>query len=217
MLNLLKNVPQASEYLTLYSCSGRPPIAEKQPELLEAIVSIALHGSAAEGKRDESIRSVKTLSDLQEALQLQGYQISRSASYVRLLTYRSNTQEVPVKLLRAKNDKHMKHQDGEFCTTTIHMLEEMSSLLGPNEVTFLSQDDKARVAIGVIAANKQAPLLIHMQYRVTLPDHDWVVANRHKLISRTETVSVKQLVMVVQHMWLFDRENTLHQQLIHMA
>lgn len=58
----------------------------------------------------------------------------------------------------------------------------MSSLLGPDEVAFLSQDDKARVAIGITAANKQAPLLMHLEYRVTLPDHDWVVANRHKLI-----------------------------------
>ncbi|XP_041786821.1 uncharacterized protein LOC121602122 [Anopheles merus] len=190
MQTLLKNVPQASEYLTMHACSGRPPIEENQPELLAAIVSIALHGSAAEDKRhDESIRSVKTLSELQEALQLQGYQISRSATYLRLMPKRSNTQEgkrhvttVPVKLLRATNDKHMKHQDGEFCTTTIHMLEEMSSLLGPKEVVFLSQDDKARVAIGVTAANKQAPLLMHMECRVTLPDHDWVVANRHKLI-----------------------------------
>nr|XP_047138580.1 uncharacterized protein LOC124814705 [Hydra vulgaris] len=47
---------------------------------------------------------------------------------------------------------------------------------------FLSQDDKARVPIGLTAANKQAPLLVHMEYRVTLPDHDWVIANKHKLI-----------------------------------
>ena len=32
------------------------------------------------------------------------------------------------------------------------------------------------------AAAKQAPLLMHMEYQVTLPDHDWVVSERHKLI-----------------------------------
>lgn len=41
---------------------------------------------------------------------------------------------------------------------------------------------KARVPIGLTAANKQAPLLMHVDYRVMLPDHDWVVAERHKLI-----------------------------------
>ena len=55
-------------------------------------------------------------------------------------------------------------------------------MLGPKEVCFISQDDKARVPIGLTAANKQAPLLMHVEYRVTLPDHDWVVASRHKLI-----------------------------------
>lgn len=46
----------------------------------------------------------------------------------------------------------------------------------------ISQDDKSRVPIGLTAANKQAPLLMHLEYKVTLPDHDWVVAPRHKLI-----------------------------------
>lgn len=47
---------------------------------------------------------------------------------------------------------------------------------------FISQDDKARVPIGITAATKQAPLLMHVHYKVSLPDHDWGVANRHKLI-----------------------------------
>ncbi|KAJ8940658.1 hypothetical protein NQ314_010633 [Rhamnusium bicolor] len=61
-------------------------------------------------------------------------------------------------------------------------MESLASFLGPNEVFFLSQDDKARVPIEITAATKQAPLLMHMQYRVSLPDHDWVVAAGHKLI-----------------------------------
>ena len=55
-------------------------------------------------------------------------------------------------------------------------------MLGPNEVCFISQDDKARVPIRLTAANKQNPLLMHVEYRVSLPDHDWVVATGHKLI-----------------------------------
>ena len=49
-------------------------------------------------------------------------------------------------------------------------------------VFFLSQDDKARIPIGLPAANKQAPFLMMMSRRVRLPDHDFVVATRHKLI-----------------------------------
>ncbi|KAG5864171.1 hypothetical protein JTB14_028084 [Gonioctena quinquepunctata] len=61
-------------------------------------------------------------------------------------------------------------------------LQNIASILGPDQVFFISQDDKARVPIGVTAANKQAPLLMHMEYRIKLPDHDWVIAERHKLI-----------------------------------
>lgn len=54
--------------------------------------------------------------------------------------------------------------------------------MGPDACFFLSQDDKARVPLGLPAANKQARVATHLQYRVSLPDHDWVVAERHKLI-----------------------------------
>ena len=43
-------------------------------------------------------------------------------------------------------------------------------------------DDKAKVPLGIKAAKKQTPLLMHMEYQVTLPDHDFVVGSKHKLI-----------------------------------
>lgn len=61
-------------------------------------------------------------------------------------------------------------------------MEELVSILGGRQCAVISQDDKASVPIGITAANKQAPMLMHMQYRVRLPDHDFVVAPRHKLI-----------------------------------
>ncbi|CAF1030320.1 unnamed protein product [Rotaria magnacalcarata] len=48
--------------------------------------------------------------------------------------------------------------------------------------TYLSQDDKARVPIGLPATRRQAPLFMHLNYKIRLPDHDFVVAPRHKLI-----------------------------------
>lgn len=70
----------------------------------------------------------------------------------------------------------------KFHAATLSHLEELSSILLSNEVCFLSQDDKARVPIGLTAENKQAPLLMHMEYRVTLPNHDYVVTSKHKVI-----------------------------------
>ena len=51
----------------------------------------------------------------------------------------------------------------------------------PYDVACLSQDDKAKVPLGLPAANKQSTILMHMEYTMKLPDHDFVVAAGHKL------------------------------------
>lgn len=149
-----------------------------------------MHGSAAHEKRREEIyRSIKTLSQLTKALNDAGFQISRSATYLRLLPRRSNSLEgkrhittVPVRLAKAQNDLHSQHADTAFAACCIDYLLELASVLGPSQTAFISQDDKARVPIGITAANKQSPILMHVEYRIKLPDHDWVKANKHKLI-----------------------------------
>lgn len=55
-------------------------------------------------------------------------------------------------------------------------------ILGPDQLFFISQGDKAWVPIGLTAVNNQAPNLMHMRYRVTLPNHNWVITERYKLI-----------------------------------
>lgn len=117
------------------------------------------------------------------------FEIYRSALYLRLLPRNSKSHEgkrhvktVPVKLCRSLANQHRNHQDTDFCRSTIQDLETISSILGPNQVCFISQDDKARVPLGITAAHKQAYMLMHLEYKVTLPDHDCVVAECHKLI-----------------------------------
>ena len=88
----------------------------------------------------------------------------------------------PFKLISAKNSKHQNHPSTNFAKTTSNALEEFAGLLGPREVTFHSQDDRAKVPIGITAASKQSPLLMYMEYKVSLPDHDYVVVSQHKLI-----------------------------------
>ena len=88
---------------------GRPRIEEDQPQLLSTILDIVQATSAADPRRrTEMIRSVRTLDDLVSELKgTFGYNISRNATYCRLLPKKGNTSEgkrhvktVPVKLLR---------------------------------------------------------------------------------------------------------------------
>lgn len=82
---------------------------------------------------------------------------------------------VPVKLSGPEADHHKAHEDQYFCVTSIRSFETVASILGPHSVTFSSQDNKARVPIGLTATNEQALSLMHSQ-------HDFVIASRHKLI-----------------------------------
>lgn len=172
------------------STVGRPCLEVEQPELLNTITSLAMFGSAVhDRRRTEEIRSCKTLGDLHKKLLELGFNLSKSALYLRLLPRNFLTSSgqrhvttVPVKLCRAQADNHKMHKDGPFCTASIRYLECLASILGPSNVSFISQDDKARVPIGMTAVQKQSPLLMHLEYRVKLPDHDWVIAEKHKLI-----------------------------------
>lgn len=114
--------------------------------------------------------------------------MSKSTLYLRLLlknfvslSGKRQVTTVPVKLCRAQADNHKMHKNGPFCTASIRYVEFLASILGPSNVSFISHDDKARVPIGITASQKQSLLLIHLEYRVNLPDHDWVTAEKHKL------------------------------------
>ena len=42
-------------------------------------------------------------------------------------------------------------------------------------------DDKCKIPLGIAAATKQTPILMRMEARVRLPDHDFAIADKHKL------------------------------------
>ncbi|CAF1029781.1 unnamed protein product [Adineta ricciae] len=168
---------------------GRPTIEEQYPDLLQIIEEIAKVGGASDcGRRSEIIRPCLTLDDLREKLRQRGYYVKRTTLYYRLLPHRINSIDgrrhvhtVPVRLRRAQNDEHGKHDDGHFAAATIRYVKDLISIFGNDCVLYLSQDDKCKVPIGLPAARAQAPMLMHLDYRIRLPDHDWTVAPRHQL------------------------------------
>ena len=54
-------------------------------------------------------------------------------------------------------------------------------LFGPQSVLFLSNDDKVRMPLRLAVASLQAAILMHMEYKVRLPDHNFVVRSRDTL------------------------------------
>jgi hypothetical protein len=118
-----------------------------------------------------------------------GFNLSRSGVYLRLIPRNWATIEgkrhistVNVKLKRCVNQEHRQHPDTKFAKATHDYLMALCDVLGPHDIICLSQDDKAKVPLGLPAANKQSTIVMNMEYRVKLPDHDFVVAAGHKLI-----------------------------------
>ena len=90
---------------------GRPEKCDK-PELIKAISRIALSGSAAhERRRNEVIRTVKTLDQLTEALNREGFELKRSSVYLHLLPKNHRTIEGKRtrQLHRSNFTKHKTH------------------------------------------------------------------------------------------------------------
>jgi hypothetical protein len=91
--------------------TGRPKIEIDQPGLIATILDIVTGNSAAEARRRcEILRTCFTLTDLWKELEARGYIISRSGTYLHILSKRCNTKEglrhvetAPVKLLRPDN------------------------------------------------------------------------------------------------------------------
>jgi hypothetical protein len=64
---------------------GKPKIETVQPYFLEAVVNIAMQGSAAQEKRrNEICRCILTLDDLTAQLNRDSFDVTRSSVYLRL-------------------------------------------------------------------------------------------------------------------------------------
>ena len=57
----------------------------------------------------------------------------------------------------------------------------LGSILG-DEAVIISPDDEAIVKHGVVAAKMQTAIVMHLEYKLRLPNHDFIVANKHHLI-----------------------------------
>ena len=89
---------------------------------------------------------------------------------------------VPVKLYRPQNNLRKKYVDCHFAIASVKHARELASLFLDKNVFFLSADDNTRVPLGLPVPKKWTAILIHFEYRVKLPDNDFLIGKEHKLI-----------------------------------
>lgn len=85
--------PENAEILAVKNEPGRPRF-KQEDKLMEAIVDLVLLKSAADDRRrTEMIRTYRTLDDLHVVIADEGFEISKSGLYLRLLPRNSTTTE----------------------------------------------------------------------------------------------------------------------------
>ena len=75
---------------------------------------------------------------------------------------------------------------------SVNHTRELASLLSDENIFFLSADDKARLLLGLPVSRKQTVMLMYLECRVKLPDHDFWIGEKHKLISSLRAACEKK-------------------------
>ena len=103
---------------------------------------------------------------------------------------------VPVKLLRPENTLRKANTDRMYAKCSVDDVQRLCSLFGPDEVLFLSE---SRTPLGLAVANLQAPILMHLDYKVRLNDHSFVhvVGTGHNLMRMVQYHGKIRMVIFV--------------------
>ena len=174
MLIVSQSFRQTLMHLFGATCSGK---------LVEA------SSATGDWRRMECLRTVTNLDDLHLELKNLGFTLSRSAKYLWFLPRRGNTskgygrlQTVPIKLTRPEINLSKRNKDRMFAKSFMDDLINVCKFFGPQSVLLLLNGNKEKVPLGLATASLQAPILMHREYKVRLPVHNFVVGVRHTLI-----------------------------------
>ena len=90
---------------------------------------------------------------------------------------------MPVELLRPEVSLRKKNLGRMYPKSFTNDMLLVRKLFDPQAVLFISYDDKDKATLVLAAATLQAPILVNLEYKLGLPDHNFVVGARHNLIS----------------------------------
>ncbi|EXX54950.1 hypothetical protein GLOIN_2v1766467 [Rhizophagus irregularis DAOM 181602=DAOM 197198] len=179
---------QEHQEVILYDSPGRPPFLTQYPNLIEHIHECIEFG-AADKKRRKEIIKVRTIRHLREDLNFKYNEyFSRTTLNNYLLPSRSNTKVAklhhhPAIVANASvsQSERNEHIDEHYCLASVKRAKQFAALFSTHSV-IISQDDKAKVPLGIPAVGRTFQTLQSFQEPVTLPDHDFPIGMQQKLI-----------------------------------
>jgi hypothetical protein len=171
-----------------YDSPGRPSYALKNPELYDQLHASIEFGSADNRRRKEWIK-VRTISHLRTAME-ENYQqyLSKSCLQTYLLPRHPNSIQAKrhhhpalIQNVAVSRNEMSSHEDSHYCLASVKGVRQFAETFPENSI-IISQDDKAKVPLGIPAVGRTFSTVQTHNQPVSIPDHDFPVSSKHKLI-----------------------------------
>src|SRR5436190_2971624 len=174
--------------MEIYDTPGRPSFLMKDPELLEKMHS-SIEFGAADHKRRKEVIKVRTIQHLREKLE-ENYNVYMSKSTLQnyMQPRHSASREAQqhhhpaqIRLAAVGRNEMNEHIDGHYCLASVKGVKSFA-LAFPQDVVLISQDDKAKVPLGIAAVGRTFKTMQTINEPISVPDHDFPVGAKHKLV-----------------------------------
>jgi hypothetical protein len=209
-----------------YDTPGRPSAAIKDPDLWDKIHN-SIEFGAAHAKRRKEIIKVRTVKHLRESLE-EKYNIylSRQCLSTYLQPRHQNTfaarrhhHPAKVGLASVARTEMKTHVDEHYCLASVKAARIFAEVFA-DETIIISQDDKAKVGLGVPAVGRTFKTIQTVNEPVTVEDHDFPFGSKMKLIpsvyliinpgDSSDTLRTGQLSIFIRPEYFIGTSSTTH-------
>ncbi|CAG8812733.1 214_t:CDS:2, partial [Cetraspora pellucida] len=179
---------QENQQVMKYDSPRRPSLLFKHPDLLKQIHNSIEFGAADCKRRKETIK-VRTINHLRDELE-KNY--NEHISYTTVCNYllprhqnsivaRKHHHLTNVQVTSISRNEMKEHPNGHYCLASIKAARQFAALF-PIFSVIVFQDDKAKIPLGIPAVGKTFKAIQSANEPTTLPDHDFPVGSKQKLI-----------------------------------
>jgi hypothetical protein len=171
-----------------YDTPGRPSAAMKDPELWDKIHD-SIEFGAAHAKRRKVVIKVRTIKHLRETLEEKyNTYLSRQCLSTYLQPRHQNTfaarrhhHPAKVGLASVARTDMKSHVDEHYCLASVKAAKVFAEVFA-NDAIIISQDDKAKIGLGIPAVGRTFKTIQSVNEPVTVEDHDFPIGSKMKLI-----------------------------------
>ncbi|CAB4437176.1 unnamed protein product [Rhizophagus irregularis] len=211
-----------------YDKPGRPSLLFEHPNLHDHIHDSIKFGAADEKRRREVVK-VRIIENLRKTLE-ENYHIymARTTLNNYLLPRQSNSiaarahhHPVWVAVAGVSRTETRDHPDGHYCLASVKSARQFATVFADKAV-IISQDDKAKIGLGVPAVGRTFRTLQSVHEPVGVADHDFPLGSGQKLVpsvylmmkpnESNDELRTGQLAIFVRRQWSLGTSSLSHMQ-----